>query len=285
MKPRSLFPIILLSLGIFIALGHSAMAGSNILTNTLGMRFVFIPAGSFTMGSPASEPGRNWNEKQHRVTITKGFYLGETEVTQGQWSRLVSPNPSSFKRGKHYPVDSVSWDQAVQFIEFLNTHEKTNAYRLPTEAEWEYACRAGTQTAFSSGIITNQSCNLPEPALANTAWYCYNSGLQNPPRDFKPHPVKQLTPNAWGLYDMHGNVQEWVMDACKWRDRLTGKTGAVTRTYKNNIIDPLETKGKHRIIRGGGWHQTPKYQRSAFRGYYKPVAKRNSLGFRLVKMN
>ncbi|MCG8530897.1 MAG: formylglycine-generating enzyme family protein, partial [Desulfovibrionales bacterium] len=172
MKPRSLFSIILLSLGIFIGLGHPAMGNPPIFTNSLGMRFIFIPAGSFTMGSPPSEPGRNWNEKQHRVTITKGFYMGETEVTQGQWSKLVSPNPSAFKRGPQYPVDSVSWNQVIQFIGFLNIHEKATTYRLPTEAEWEYACRAGSKTAFSNGPITNQTCILPEPALEKTAWYC-----------------------------------------------------------------------------------------------------------------
>lgn len=256
----------------------------DVYTNKLGMRFVQIPSGSFIMGSPESEKGRNWNETQHRVVISKSFYLGETEVTQGQWNRLVSPNPSSFKLGDHYPVDSVSWDEVMAFISFLNKWEGTNAYRLPTEAEWEYACRAGSIEAFANGPITTFSCKEPEPALVDMAWYCYNSGLQDPARDFKPHPVKTRKPNNWGVYDMHGNAQEWVQDACQWRDIWKAKVGVITDTYQDNLVDPLETKGDHRIIRGGGWYQTGKYQRSAYRSYYKPMARRNSLGFRLVKI-
>ena len=254
-------------------------------TNKLGMRFVLIPAGSFLMGSPESEPGRNWNETRHRVTISRSFYMSETEVTQGQWEQLVSPNPSSFSLGKNYPVDNVSWNEARQFIAFLNKWEGTRKYRLPTEAEWEYACRAGTTTAYASGPVKAAfSCNTPEPALIDVAWYCYNSGLAGPARDFKPHPVKLLKPNRWGLYDMHGNVQEWVLDSCKWRDIWKAKVGVITTTYENNIRDPLEKKGDHRIIRGGGWYQNGKYQRAAYRSYYKPNARRNSLGFRIVRM-
>jgi len=236
------------------------------------------------MGSPEDEKGRQWNETQHKVTITKSFYMGETEVTQGQWNRLVSPDPSSFKKGNSYPVDSVSWKDAVSFIDYLNKWEGTTKYRLPTEAEWEYACRAGSNTALASGPVTTFSCNEPEPALIDTAWYCYNSGLAGPARDFKPHPVKLLKPNRWGLYDMHGNVQEWVQDACEWRSVWKAKVGVITRTYVNNIKNPLETRGDHRVVRGGGWYQNAKYQRAAYRTYYKPIARRNSLGFRIVRM-
>lgn len=270
-------------LGAFLLLGSQAAAQDS-FTNKLGMRFVRIPAGSFMMGSPTSEMGRQWNETRHRVIISRSFYMGETEVTQGQWNRLVSPNPSAFKLGNNYPVDSVSWNDAIAFIDFLNKLEGTNKYRLPTEAEWEYACRAGSTAAFSDGPITTFSCNDPEPALINTAWYCYNSGLAGPARDFKPHPVKLIKPNKWGLYDMHGNVQEWVLDHCDWRSLLKARVGVVTSTYVDNIKDPLETQGEHRIIRGGGWYQNSKYQRAAYRSYYKPVARRNSLGFRVVRM-
>ena len=211
--------------------------------------------------------------------------MGATEVPQGQWEKLVGFNPSSFsKLGKTYPVDTVSWNECVEFIRVLNEWEHTNKYRLPTEAEWEYACRAGSTTAFANGPITTMSCNEPEPAIVNMAWYCYNSGLANPSRDFKPHPVKTRLPNKWGLYDMHGNVQEWVLDSCKWRDFWRAKLGVVTDTYQDNIVDPLNKTGKHKIIRGGGWYQTSKYQRSAYRSYYKPGVKRNSLGFRIVRM-
>ena len=278
-----MFTAWILTVLISTFLPHPVMA-KDVYTNKLGMRFVLIPAGSFLMGSPDSEQGRQWNETRHRVILTKSFYMGETEVTQGQWSRLVSPNPSAFKLGPGYPVDSVTWDEAVQFIEFLNKFEGTRKYRLPTEAEWEYACRAGSRTAFSGGPITTFSCNEPEPALVDTAWYCYNSGLKDPARNFKPHPVRLLKPNPWGLYDMHGNVQEWVLDACKWRNLWKAKVGVVTDTYKDGIRDPLSRTGKHRIIRGGGWYQTGKYQRAAYRTYYKPNAVRNSLGFRIVRM-
>ncbi|MBU1342491.1 MAG: formylglycine-generating enzyme family protein [Proteobacteria bacterium] len=269
-------------LSLFI---QPVFAQTNIYTNKLGMRFVLIPSGSFLMGSPDSEPGRQWNEKQHNVIISKNFFMGETEVTQGQWEKLVGFNPSSFsKLGKNYPVDTVSWNESMEFIRVLNEWEGTNKYRLPTEAEWEYACRAGSTSAFAEGPITTISCNESEPAIVNMAWYCYNSGLQDPSRDFKPRPVKTKLPNKWGLYDMHGNVQEWVLDSCKWRNFWRTKVGVVTDTYKDNIVDPLNKTGDHRIIRGGGWYQTSKYQRSAYRSYYKPGVRRNSLGFRIVRM-
>jgi len=267
---------------VFLCMGNALAEEPRIYTNQIGMRFVLIPAGTFVMGSPPSEKGRQKNEKQHRVSISKSFYMGETEVTQGQWNRLASPNPSAFKLGNRYPVDSVTWHEAMQFISFLNKLENTDRYRLPTEAEWEYACRAGSNTAFSTGPITTISCVDPEPALINTAWYCYNSGLAGPPRDFKPHPVKLLQPNAWGLFDMHGNVQEWVLDACKSRSLWKRSIGPVTDTYQDNMVDPLEKNGDHRVVRGGGWFQNGKYQRSAFRSFYKPVAVKNSLGFRVV---
>ncbi len=262
-------------------------AAAETFTNKLGMKFIRIPPGSFMMGSPAAENGRQWNEKRHTVVITKSFYMQETEVTQGQWEKLVGFNPSSFsKLGKNYPVDTVSWNECVEFIRVLNEWEGTDKYRLPTEAEWEYACRAGTTTAFAGGpmTLTNFSCNEPERSIMEMAWYCYNTGLANPARDFKPKPVKTKLPNNWGLYDMHGNVQEWVLDSCKWRNFWRTKVGVVTDTYKANIVDPLSKKGDHRIIRGGGWYQTSKYQRSAYRSMYKPGVRRNSLGFRIVRM-
>jgi len=271
---------------VFICCFHNPLfAQTNIFTNKLGMRFVPIPSGSFLMGSPGSEKGRQWNEKRHKVVISKSFYMTETEVTQGQWKKLVGFNPSSFsKLGKNYPVDTVSWNECMEFIRVLNEWEKTKKYRLPTEAEWEYACRAGSTSAFAEGPITTFSCNEPEPAIIKMAWYCYNSGLTSPARDFKPHPVKTRNPNKWGLYDMHGNVQEWVLDSCKWRNFWRTRVGVVTDTYKDNIVDPLNKIGKQRIIRGGGWYQTSKYQRSAYRSQYKPGVKRNSLGFRIVRM-
>ncbi|WP_035237436.1 formylglycine-generating enzyme family protein [Desulfobacter vibrioformis] len=276
-------PFFLLGLSLTLGVLCSYAFAQAAFTNKIGMKFVLIPAGSFIMGSPESEKGRQKDEKQHKVIITKSFYMSETEVTQGQWDRLVAPNPSSFKLGNYYPVDTVSWNEAVTFIQFLNKREGTTKYRLPTEAEWEYACRAGSQTAFATGGITTFSCKEPEPALVSYAWYCFNSGGFSPAGDFKPHPVKLLKPNKFGLYDMHGNVQEWVQDACQWRTFWSAGTGTITRTYVDGITDPLETKGEHRVVRGGGWFQNSKYQRCAYRTNYKPVARRNSLGFRIVR--
>lgn len=259
-------------------------ASERAVTNKLGMTFVYVPAGQFLMGSPKDEMGRDWNEQLHSVTISKGFYIQESEVTQGQWKKLVGFNPSSFTDcGENCPVDTVSWEQCIEFIRVLNEWEGTTKYRLPTEAEWEYACRAGSITAFANGDITQDFCAPIEPALDEISWYCGNSGYKNPPDVLRPHPVKTKKPNRWGIYDMHGNVQEWCMDSCGWKSSWFGRTGAVTSTYKDNIADPISKEGDRRIIRGGGWHQPPKYCRSANRSFYKPVAKRNSLGFRIVR--
>ncbi len=277
---------ILLTLLIFTVTADISIAANKTFTNKLGMHFILIPAGKFVMGSPEDEQGRGWNETQHTVIISKSFYIQETEVTQGQWKALVEGNPSAFQEcGDQCPVDTVSWNQCMQFISFLNKYERTKKYRLPTEAEWEYACRAGSKTAFSGGPITRKGCTPLDPILDPIAWYCGNTGYKNPPEALRPHPVKTKKPNAWGIYDMHGNVQEWCLDFCKWRNiwSFKGRTGVITSTYKNNIVDPLSKEGDRRVFRGGGWYQPPKYCRSANRSYYKPVAKRNSLGFRIVR--
>lgn len=170
---------------------------------TLGAKFVLIPSGSFMMGSPANEPGR-LNipkvdmEALHKVTISKPFYIQATEVTQGQWKQVMGNNPSFFSScGDDCPVEQVSWEDAQMFIKKLNSMEGTDKYRLPTDAQWEYAARAGTTTRFYTGDS--------EEDLSRAGWYAGNSGE-------KTHPVGQKTPNVWGLYDMHGNVWEWVQD-------------------------------------------------------------------------
>ena len=277
---------LLISLLFVAFFADNSSAASKKFTNKLGMTFILIPGGTFLMGSPENETGRDWNEMHHRVKLSKSFYIQETEVTQAQWTALVEGNPSGFKDcGAQCPVDTVSWNECMQFIAFLNKFERTNKYRLPTEAEWEYACRAGSRSAFSGGAMTEDGCTPVDPVLDKIAWYCGNSGYKNPPDVLRPHPVKTKDPNAWGLYDMHGNVQEWCLDQCKWREiwSFKGRTGVITSTYKNNIVDPLSKEGDRRVIRGGAWHQPPRYLRSANRSYYKPVAKRNSLGFRIVK--
>jgi formylglycine-generating enzyme required for sulfatase activity len=172
------------------------------IKNSVGMEFVLIKPGKFLMGSPADEPGRYTGEVQHRVNLTKPFYLQTTEVTQGQWQALMGKNPSSHKRcGDSCPVEQVSWEDAQRFIQKLNQKEGTDKYRLPTEAEWEYACRAGSTP---NGNITTLQCGVDDN-LNGIGWYCGNS--QN-----LIHPVAGKKPNAWGLYDMLGNVQEWCQD-------------------------------------------------------------------------
>jgi formylglycine-generating enzyme required for sulfatase activity len=229
------------------------------------------------MGSPPDEIGRETDELQHRVVISEGFYMSTTEVTQGQWKKLMGENPSAFQElGDKGPVNQVSWRDCQAFISRLNALEKTDRYRLPTEAQWEYACRAGSQTAFAGGGIHEASCKYME-ALAKMAWYCGDSG-------FKPHPVSLLAPNAWGLYDMHGNVAEWCLDACRWRDIWTRRVNVITDTYRDGITDPVSVTGESRVFRGGSWNQSSQYQRSADRACFNPGLRRSDIGFRVVKL-
>ena len=147
------------------------------ITNSLGMEFILIKPGQFMMGSPKDEPGRYAGETQRKVTLTSPFYLQTTEVTQAQWKELMDKNPSSQKGcGIKCPVEMVSWDDVQADIKKLNEKEGTNKYRLPTEAEWEYACRAGTSTAFPSGKITELNCEL-DPNLGPIGWYCFNPNV------------------------------------------------------------------------------------------------------------
>jgi len=244
---------------------------------------VRISGGTFTMGSPANEPGRYDDEgPQHQVTVSS-FYMGKYEVTQREYQEVMGTNPSSFK-GDNLPVESVSWYDAVEYCNRLSEKEKltpaytidknrkdgnndneydeikwtvrwnrnANGYHLPTEAEWEYACRAGTTTAYNTGVsITN-----------NTGWYHDNSAGST-------HEVGQKPANAWGLYDMHGNVWEWCWD---WY----GKYASDTQT------DPAGASAESdRVVRGGGWLSSAQFVRSAFRGCDTP-SKRDS-GFRLAR--
>ena len=235
------------------------------LTNSLGMKFVYIPPGEFMMGSPESEPGRDDNEKQHKVTLTKGFHMQTTEVTQGQWKAVMGSNPSDFKDcGNDCPVENVSWDDVREFIRKLNRKEGTDRYRLPTEAEWEYACRAGTTTPFSFG-----RCLSTDQANYNGRY-----PLENCPKGEyreKTLPVASFAPNAWGLHDMHGNVWEWCQD---WYGE-DYPSGAVT--------DPGgPSTGSVRVLRGGSWFNDAGSCRAAIRGRDTPDVRGRNLGFRLV---
>jgi len=224
------------------------------LGGAVTMKMVLIPAGKFMMGSPDSEQGRSEEEgPQHKVTISKPFYVGVTEVTQAQYEAVMGTNPSKFK-GATNPVEMVSWNDATEFCKKLS--EKTRqAVRLPTEAEWEYACRAGSQTLFSFGDV--------DSALGDFAWYWGNSGSQS-------HPVGQKRPNAWGLFDMHGNVWEWCAD---WYGDYP----------KGTVTDPQgAASGEYRVLRGGCWYDYPNYCRAAYRSYLTPVNRDKYCGFRVV---
>jgi formylglycine-generating enzyme required for sulfatase activity len=166
------------------------------ISNEIGMRFVWIPAGTFQMGSPETEKGRKQDETQHKVTLTKGFYLGVTTVTQGQWKAVMGNNLSHFKGSDDLPVEWLNWEDCQRFLRKIGEKDGY-AYRLPTEAEWEYACRARSTEAYNYGPAAEQ--------LGQYAWYRESSGS-------KTHPVGQKKPNAWGLYDMHGNVLQWCAD-------------------------------------------------------------------------
>ncbi len=245
-------------------------------TNRIGMEFVSIPAGRFMMGSPADEKGRGSDENLHQVTITAGFYILTTEVTQGQWKRLMGNNPSENKKlGADGPVEQVSWHDCKKFIDRLNIKERTDKYRLPTEAEWEYVSRAGSNQAFENGDIKQIGCVFI-PDLDRVAWYCGNSG-------FKSHAVALKMPNAWGVYDMNGNLKEWCMDSCSQGSMWSRRTDINTGNYSKAVIDPLSESGDYKIVRGGCWNQNSKYSRCADRSCYMPVVKRTYIGFRVIK--
>ena len=220
------------------------------VVNSIGMRFVPISTGTFTMGE---------GKTAHKVTLTQAFHLGQHEVTQEQYEKVMGKNPSHFK-GKQNPVEKVSWDEAVEFCRKLSElpaeKKAGHVYRLPTEAEWEYACRAGTTTKYSFGDS--------ESELGDYAWYRDNSGETT-------HPVGGKKPNPWGLYDMHGNVFEWCQD---WYGDYP--SGAVT--------DPTGAAvGSIRVLRGGCWYDYSGHCRSAGRSRATPVYRDLNLGFRVLR--
>ena len=220
-------------------------------TNSIGMEFVLISAGTFLMGSPDTDAEADANEKPaHHVTISQPFYLGKYPVTQAQWEAVMGNNPSEFRGHPNAPVDSVSWNDVHAFLHTLNEQERRGDYRLPTEAQWEYACRAGTEPPRY------------HPDVNAIAWYDANSNGQ-------PQPVGQKVPNAGGLYDMLGNVWEWCHDE--------------QRTYTADaVVDPMgpTAAGALRVIRGGSWSYSAQYVRAASRDALRPGYRHVVLGFR-----
>ncbi len=216
------------------------------------IKMVFIPAGQFLMGSPKSEEGHLETEApQHRVRITRPFYMGKFQIRQGQWQRTMRKTPSHFRRGSWLPVEMVSWEDCQLFLK-----EAGDGLRLPTEAEWEYACRAGTTTRFHSGDADRE--------LDVVGWHRRNSGGRT-------HWVGQKSPNAWGLYDMHGNVWEWCAD---WYD-------AVYYARRAGVDPTGPVHGKARVLRGGSWgNKLPVQCRSASRFAVLPKNSYDNIGFR-----
>jgi sulfatase modifying factor 1 len=241
-------------LGLLVALaGHLPIQAPDkkdppkTFTNTIGMKFVWIPPGSFMMGSPKDEQERRANEFQHKVTLTKGFYMGVHLVTQEQWKEVMGNNPSHFKGERDLPVESVSWDDCREFIKKLKEKDK-KPYRLPTEAEWEFCCRAGTTTPFSFGeTISTDQANYDGTKT-------YGNGKKGVFRK-KTTPIGSLPANAWGLHDMHGNLFQCCQD---WYGDYPQK----------DVVDPQgPDSGKERVMRGGSWFASPPgWCRSAFRG-------------------
>ncbi len=234
-------------------------------TNQFGMDFVFIPPGVFRMGILSNKEGEQKSAFPHNVTLTKGFYMQKTEVTQGQWKEIMGENLSFFKEcGDDCPLEQVAWNEAQLFIKRLNAFEKTNSYRLPTEAEWEYACRAGTTTPFSFGecLSTDQ---------ANYCGHYPLNGCEKGVYREKIVAVNEFPANAWGLTGMHGNVWEWCQD---WFAPYPASA----------VKDPKgPPSGKRKVFRGGGWNSYAKACTSGSRAGTEPTNYFANLGFRVVK--
>jgi len=247
----------LLGLVLVLAQGMSNDRVPSFKEPRTGMEFVSIPAGVFTMGSPLTEKDREVQESRHTVTLSHGFELGRLEVTQGQWRRVMGANPSHFViRGDDFPVENVNYSDIEEFLKRLNAGTSTRRFRLPTEAEWEYACRAGAATAFATGDeLTPDQANFLMTATS------LGRGTMK---------VGSFAPNAWGLFDMHGNVWEWTADDhCPYPDRPA--------------TDPEARCGSGlKVIRGGSWYFGTDSARCALRYTHPPKALGPSLGFRVA---
>jgi formylglycine-generating enzyme required for sulfatase activity len=278
--------------------------GERKMERIAGVEFAwrYVPPGTFQMGSPASEKEWRADETLHRVTLTRGFWMGETEVTQGQWQALMGNNPSRFKEcGAECPVEQVSWYDAVTFANSLSKSSRMEecyvlsgdngkqpgegleyqtaqfrgpdciGFRLPTEAEWEYAARAGTRTPFWTGEnLTTDQANYD----GNYPYAGHEEGQYRP----TTVAVRSFGANRWGLYEIHGNVWEWTQDVVGW-----GAVGVATDTYIEGGTDPLSTRGSRRVVRGGSWRSHARLCRAAYRSTYPSGYRYGPVGFRLVR--
>ena len=249
------------------AASGGTQAGERAVFTLKGIEYAFrwCPAGKFTMGSPKNEAGRSDNEDQVQVELTKGFWMQETVVTQAMWSAVMGSQPwqgqDFVQEGENYPATHVDWKGATEFCHRLAAAaEKSGALpageiSLPTEACWEYACRAGTSTAYSFG-------NDPMK-LGGYAWFDDNTSDER-----YAHEVGQKKPNPWGLLDMHGNVWEWCQDG--FEEKLPGGR------------DPVVSSGSSRVLRGGSWYADAIGARCSYRGYGDPAYRYDRIGFRVI---
>ena len=263
------FLITLTGLCLAGLVGTPAQALEKKISNSLGMEFLLIPPGTFVMGSPQTEANRQPDEVPHSVTFTQPFYLQSTEVTVDQWKALMGEGWLRGPKGPGTtPVTNISWHDCMAFLKRLN-EKKEGVYRLPTEAEWEYACRAGSTTAYAWG----ETIECSQAMFSNNTLkskecldYVRAKGLSVD----DPAPVKSYAPNAWGIYDMHGNLWEWCQD---W-------FGRYTFAYQVNPRGPLT--GSFKIRRGGSWFKYDYFCRSANRNFGHPAARYQTTGFRVV---
>ncbi len=294
--PRSIICIVLAGLTLGLTPSNPKRPGGPLP----GMEFVYIAPGTFLMGSSPHEPEHQHHERRHEVTLSRGFYLQTREVTVGQWRAFVRKtgyrsaaekegwatvyadgiwinregnywDQPGFSQTDDHPVTCVSWKDVQAFAQWVS-HQGTGLYRLPTEAEWEYACRAGTTSSFAFGacLSTDQANYNGDIPLTG----CGKGRFRK-----RTIPVGSLAANAWGLYDMHGNVLEWCQDNADWDD---ASKSVVTDTYRDRVRDPLCVTGAQRVGRGGGWSGHARYCRSANRGSITPDYRGSDLGFRLV---
>ena len=227
-------------------------------------KFAWIPPGTFTMGSPPHEQDRDTDENPLTiVTLTRGFWMGKHEITQGEYLDLIQDNPSRFKLGENFPVENTSWEMAMHYCQVLTERESKAGrlpeglvYRLPTEAEWEYACRAGTSTRYSFG-------NDPDFSLFDDyAWHLANSGGRT-------HSVDEKLPNPWGLHGLHGSVYEWCLG---WHVFYPG----------GQVTDFISAPGSNHVLRGGAWSDRPKNGRAAERHWFGINLEFGNVGFRVI---